>query len=200
MKNARPNPHPLLAGLLACLILVMPAFANDPPPTNTPSPANGSPPTEASIRELLELGDAHRLLDGMKAPLDALIAKTMQDAAQGKQITPEKQAILDRMRTKMTDAAGETLNWDNMLPMYVKVYQESLTQEELNGMIAFYKTPAGQAMIRKMPLIMQNVLGQMVSLMKPFQQRIQQIQRETLQELKDLDNAQKNSATSQAPT
>jgi uncharacterized protein len=181
----------LSAGLLACLLGIAPAFANDSRPTNGPSPAGGSPPTEASIRELLELSDAHRLLDGMKAPLNAFIAKSMQDAAQGKEITPDKQAILDRMRTKMTTALDGLLSWDNLLPMYIKTYQASLTQEELDGMITFYKSPSGQAMIKKMPLIMQNIMGQMGSLMKPFQQRVQQIQQETQQEFRDLQAAPK---------
>jgi hypothetical protein len=181
----------LFAGLLACLLGSAPTFANGSPPTNGASPAGGSPPTEASIRELLELSDAHRLMDSMKAPLNAFIAKSMQDAAQGKAITPDKQAILDRMRTKMTTALDELLTWDNLLPMYIKTYQASLTQEELDGMITFYKSPAGQAMIKKMPLIMQNIMGQMGSLMKPFQQRVQQIQQETQQEFRDLQAAPK---------
>jgi hypothetical protein len=52
-------------------------------------------------------------------------------------------------------------------------------------MLAFYKTPAGQAMINKMPLVMQNVMSEMKDLVGPMQQKLQQIQRETLQEMKD---------------
>jgi hypothetical protein len=196
----QPNASRLFACLLVSFLCGTPAFANDSPPTSAPLPVNPSPPTEASIREMLELTDAHRLLDGMKAPLDAMIDKAMHDALEGKAITPEKQAILDRMRNKMTAVIDELLNWDNMMPMYIKTYQASLTQEELDGMTAFYKTPAGQAVIKKMPLIMQTIMGQMASLMKPLQARMKQIQQETLQEINEANSKPKTSTSSLSPT
>jgi uncharacterized protein len=195
----RPKISRPLAGLLACLLGIAPAFANDSPSTSGAPTADASPPTEASIREMLELTDAHKLLDGMKAPLDAMIDKAMHDALEGKAITPEKQAILDRMRNKMTAVIDELLNWDNMMPMYIKTYQASLTQEELDGMTAFYKTPAGQAVIKKMPLIMQTIMGQMASLMKPLQARMKQIQQETLQEINEANSKPKASTSSLCP-
>ena len=53
-------------------------------------------------------------------------------------------------------------------------------------MIAFYKTPAGQALINKNPLLMQNTMDEMRALMRPMMQRINQIKNEGEQELKAL--------------
>jgi hypothetical protein len=104
----------------------------------------------------------------------------------GKTITPEKQAVLDRMQTKMEAALDEMLNWDALQGMYLRTYRASFTQDELDGMMAFYRTPAGIAMIKKMPLVMQNVMGEMQSVMKPMQVKMREIQRETMQELQAL--------------
>jgi len=56
-----------------------------------------------------------------------------------------------------------------MKPVYIKLYDETLTEEEVNGAVAFYKTPAGQALLNKMPLlmqksmvVMQEMLGEMI--------------------------------------
>jgi hypothetical protein len=68
------------------------------------------------------------------------------------------------MHAKMSTVVGQVLDWNSMLPIFMRTYRESFTQDELDGMTAFYKTPAGQAVVKKM----------------------QQIQRETVQELKDL--------------
>ena len=70
--------------------------------------------------------------------------------------------------------------------MYLRTYRASFTQDELDGMMAFYKTPAGIAMTKKMPLVMQNVMGEMQSVMKPMQVKMREIQRETMQELQAL--------------
>jgi hypothetical protein len=53
-------------------------------------------------------------------------------------------------------------------------------------LIAFYKTPAGQALINKSPLLMQNLMGEMQAAMRPVIQRIGQIKNQADQELKGL--------------
>jgi hypothetical protein len=160
--------------LLACLLLAGPTVAND------------APASDESIQELLVLTDAHKLIDTMKVQVQAMIRTSSKQAMQGKTITPEKQAILDRMQAKMEAALDEMLNWDALQAMYLRTYRASFTQDELDGMMAFYRTPAGIAMIKKMPLVMQNVMGEMQSVMKPMQVKMREIQRETMQELQAL--------------
>ena len=89
------------------------------------------------------------------------------------------------MHAKMIAMVDGMLNWDALLPMYLRIYRESFTQDELDGMTAFYKTPAGQAVVRKMPVVMQRVFGEMQVMLKPMQERIQQIQQETVRELQE---------------
>lgn len=160
--------------LVACLTLGGPAMAND------------APASDESIRELLAITDAHKLIDTVRAQVDAMVKTSSQQALQGKAITPERQAILDRMRTKMEGVIDEMLSWDTLQSVYLRTYRASFTQHELDGIIKFYKTPAGHAMIKKMPVVMQNVMGEMQGLLHPMQQRMQEIQRETLQELEGL--------------
>ena len=49
----------------------------------------GNVPTEASIKQLLEVGQAHRLIDSMMAQMDAFIKNTMQQATQGEHVPPK---------------------------------------------------------------------------------------------------------------
>ena len=164
-------PHSML---LACLFLAGPAIAND------------LPASDESIQELLVLTDAHKLIDTMKVQVQAMIRTSSKQATQGKTVTPERQAVLDRMQAKMEAALDEMLNWDALQAMYLRTYRASFTQDELDGMMAFYKTSAGQAMIKKMPLVMQNVMGEMQGMMKPMQVKMREIQRETMEELQAL--------------
>ena len=78
----------------------------------------------------------------------------------------------------------EMFEWNKLEPMYLRVYQKSFTQQEVDGMIAFYKTPAGQAVISKMPVVMQNTMNEMQQMMGPMMQKIQRMQQDVVAEMK----------------
>ena len=148
--------------------------------------ANNAPASDASIREMLELTNAQQMIAGMKGQMSAVMNNAMQNAMKGQTITPERQAILDRMAAKMSAVVGEMLNWDALLPIYLRTYRDSFTQDEIDGAIKFYKSAAGRAYVKKLPLVMQNVMREMQGFMQPAQEKMMAIQRESMQELKDL--------------
>jgi len=150
--------------------------------------ANNAPASDASIREMLELTNAQQIIASMKGQMNALMSTAMQNATRGQTLTPEKQAVIDRMTAKMSAAAADMLNWDTLLPIYMRTYRDSFTQDEIDGVIKFYKSAAGQAYVKKLPLVMQNVMQEMQGFMKPLQEKMIAIQRESMQELKDLQN------------
>jgi uncharacterized protein len=150
--------------------------------------ANNAPASDASIRQMLELTNAQQMLAGMKGQMTAMMNNTMQNATKGQNITPERQAILDRMSAKMSAVVTDMLNWDDLLPLYLRSFRDSFTQDEIDGAIKFYKSAAGQAYVKKLPLVMQNVMREMPEFMKPVQEKIMAIQKEFQQELKDLQD------------
>ncbi len=146
--------------------------------------ADDAPPSDTSIQELTTLARSQELFSGMKSQMDAMISSSMKEASQGQTMTPERQAVLDRMRARMTAAYDDALDAQAMQIVMVRVYQATFTQGEVDGLIAFYKTPAGQALINKAPLLMQNTMNEMRAVMRPLTQQIAQIKREGEQELK----------------
>jgi hypothetical protein len=115
-----------------------------------------------------------------------MITSSMKEASQGQTITADRQAVLDRMRAKMVAAYDDGLKSQAMQMIMVRAYQATYTQDEVDGLIAFYQSPAGQALINKAPLMMQNTVEEMRVLMRPIIQRFAQIRREGEQELKAL--------------
>jgi hypothetical protein len=171
--------------ICACLLAAAPAMAND------------GPPSDASIDQLLTLINARQLLDQVKVQADAMFTAALRTAQQGQTPSPERQAILDRMKSKMAAVLSETLTWESLEAIYIRTYRASLTQDELDGMITFYASAPGQAVIHKMPLIMQNVMAETQGMIKPMQEKLAEIQKQTLQELKNLKPAQDTPASSQ---
>lgn len=146
--------------------------------------APSDPASDASIEEYLKVSNAEQLVANMKQQMGGFIKNAMQQAAQGRALTPERQAIVDHMAQQMSDLMSDTLKWDALKPMYMRVYHESFTQSEIDGIIRFYKTPAGKAMINKLPVVMQNVMTEMQGMIKPMQQKMAQIQREAAEKIK----------------
>jgi hypothetical protein len=52
----------------------------------------------------------------------------------------------------------------------------------------FYKSAAGKAYTKKLPVAMQNVMVEMQGLIKPMQEKMAAIQKESLKELKELQD------------
>lgn len=46
------------------------------------------------------------------------------------------------------------MNWDNVKQDYISVYVDTFTEQELKGIIGFYKSPAGKAFVKKSPEMM----------------------------------------------
>ena len=144
----------------------------------------GNPPSEASIKQLLEVAQARKLIDSVMGQMDMLMKQTIQQATQGQDVPPKVQKDIDKRQAELVGFLKELLDWNKLEPMYVRIYQKTFTQPEVDGMIAFYKTPAGQAVISKMPAAMQNTMNEMQQMMAPAMQKMQRMQQDVVAELK----------------
>ena len=88
------------------------------------------------------------------------------------------------MKKKMLVVMRDELTWERMEPLYIRIYRDSLSEDEVAGMLDFYRTPAGQALIRKMPVMMQKITPEIQGLMASAMPKMQQVQREFMAELK----------------
>jgi hypothetical protein len=145
--------------------------------------AADNPPSDASIKQLLEVVEMRKLPEAMTAQLDGAMKQAIQQATQGEQVPASIQQDIDKRQAQMIVAMKETLDWNKLEPVYVHVYQKSLTQQEVDGLIAFYKTPSGQAVLKKMPVIMQNAVNETQQLMQPLVEQLRTMQQDVRAEV-----------------
>lgn len=148
------------------------------------TPTQAAPPSDASINQLLELSKAGQLMDSVWAQMDGLMKSSMQQVTKGKPLSAAEQAIMDKQQAKMMAIMKDELSWAKIKDGFVQVYRETFTQEEMDGIIAFYKSPAGQAFVDKQPALMKNTMALMQQRMGPIMQKIQQMTEETAKEIK----------------
>src|SRR5205085_1204465 len=88
----RPNPAPSLTTIMFKRILPvllvsgsLVLAADNSSPT---SPGPAKPPSEDSIKQLLEVAQAHKLVDAVMRQMDNLMQQTIAQASQGQKIPP----------------------------------------------------------------------------------------------------------------
>lgn len=143
-----------------------------------------APASEDSIRELLAVTQASKLLEGVRAQLDGLRANLVRETLGGRTPTPAQQQAIERMTSRMVAVLQSELTWEKLEPMYLRLYRDSFTEEEIGGMLAFYRTPAGQAVIGKMPMVMQNTMVEVQRMIAALAPRMQRIEQDFVAELK----------------
>lgn len=141
-------------------------------------------PSEDSIRELMAITDMPQMLESSMAQVDAIMQSTMQQALAGHEVSQADQKVLQEMQDEMVALLKQEMSWLQLEPVFMQIYRESLSQAEVDGMLEFYKSDAGKAVIAKMPVIMQSSMQLMQQKMGHMMPRIQEIQQAALAKLK----------------
>ena len=154
------------------------------------NPAFADQPSEQSVKELLTVLNAKKSVDDITGQMEAMMKKSMETSLQGANLTPEQKKIVDDLETKTVKFVKEQMAWDKLEPMYLQIYRESFTQDEIDGIVGFYKTPAGQALINKMPQVTQKTMGEMQKRMMSLEGDLRKFQEEASAELQKHQPAQ----------
>jgi hypothetical protein len=145
--------------------------------------AADEPASAASIKKLLAITQVAKLVDMMPGQIDDMIKPAMNQALDGQPMNAKQHEIMDGMSAKLTALLKKEMSWEILEPTFVDIYRQALTEQEVQGMIAFYQTPAGKAVVEKMPRIMQASLQFTQSSMTSLMPKIQQLVSDTIEQL-----------------
>lgn len=135
-----------IACLMLCLILGLSSTA-----------ANASDPASArdAARELVEMTDMPKML--IEA-LD-LLEPTLIGDIKKKNPGASEAAIRDVVSIVRKEFEGSA---NELVDAAIPIYERNFTVEELNDLLAFYRTKSGQSFLKKMPKVMaeSQIIGQ----------------------------------------
>lgn len=155
----------LLAITLA--VFTLPAFAQAPKPD----------PKTAKVERLLALTSADAQADKTMDQIYRMVSSNFPSDA-----PPDVRAKIEAAQAKVFALIRERMGWQQLKPHYVKMYTELFTDPELDGMIAFYESPAGRAMLAKTPEIMQRTIQLTQGLMAELMPELKRITAESVQQ------------------
>src|ERR1700745_3025289 len=82
--------------------------------------AADTPPSAASIKQLLEGSHVRTLVDSMMTQMDGIMKNAMAQATQGQQLTPDVQQEIDQTESEVKAEMKNVLDWSKLEPMYVR--------------------------------------------------------------------------------
>jgi uncharacterized protein len=121
--------------------------------------AHAAPASQESIEQLFVLTKTEATLESVFGNMEKVMRQMMGQSTQGKTLTPAQQQLADNFPAKLIAMMREEMGWEKMKPQYVQLYRDTFDQEEVNGLIDFYKSPTGQAYANKMPELTQKSMA-----------------------------------------
>jgi uncharacterized protein len=118
----------------------------------------------AKAAELLQLTQGDQMMKMMEPMMKGMMAQADKD------MPAEQRAKVGEMQEKIMALIVESLN--KAKPALAKVYTDTYTEEEIDGILAFYKSPAGKSFLQKMPEVMQRSMPVMMQMMSDLQPEI----------------------------
>lgn len=142
------------------------------------------PASEATLRQLFEVTNAQKLIAGMQAQMEPLINGPIDQALKGKSPNAKQQQAIDKLKKNMLFIVQSEFTWEKFEPLILRLYKETFTEEEALGMVEFYKTPAGNAVIQKLPILMQNLMPALMASLSALVPKLEKMQKEFEEEMK----------------
>jgi uncharacterized protein len=108
----------------------------------------------AKIHELLKLTKVERtLLQVQQQNLDNIKSNVFQQMFPVK-LTPDQKTQVDSLADKVAAVMAKALSWNDIEPEYTKLYADTFTEQQIDDLLAFYRSPTGQVIVEKTPVLL----------------------------------------------
>jgi hypothetical protein len=187
------------AAALGMMMLPCAAFTQAPaaPPSTAPAAAASTmipadqQPTKEQLTKLFELMRIKQQISSMTKMMPAMMRQQMQAHVKEMQknhpelaaMTEEQQQASMKVESKFMEKVVDLYTSDEMIADMEGIYQKHLTRSDVDGIIAFYSSPAGQHMVDMAPVIMQEYVPLM---MQRTQERIKPLMDELSKEMEQI--------------
>jgi hypothetical protein len=113
-------------------------------------------PADAPSREqILKFFDVLQVRQNMQVAMDGMKEQMKSGAEQGfRHKLPDATAEQIHQMQAMVDDAFSEISYDELLESMVPVYQRHLSKSDIDGILAFYASPAGLKLLHEQPAIM----------------------------------------------
>ncbi|HUN85538.1 MAG TPA: DUF2059 domain-containing protein [Terracidiphilus sp.] len=153
--------------------------------------------TKEQLGKLFAAMKIQEQVQSMRQLVPAMVEGQIRDQSKslttqsGSHLTPEQRAAMDKLTHKFLEKAINIYTVDEMVNDMTSIYQRYLTREDVDGMIAFYSSPAGQHLLEAQPKIARDF---MPVVMGRITERTRLLTAEMMKEAAEITQAPKSTA------
>jgi hypothetical protein len=162
----------LITRTLLALLLITPLFAHADEASK-----------KAKVEELMQLSNMNQMMTQMLGQMSERMKASAAEQATSLKLTAAQQTVYDSYQQKISDLITGSVNWDKLKPIMVQVYTETYTEDEIDGILNFYRSPAGKAMVAKAPELMSKSMTLMMQQMRTLQPQIEQLTKDFAEQM-----------------
>lgn len=134
--------------------------------------------TPESVEKLMQVMQVQTQLDAIYAQTLPAMQNMMRQQMAQQGGGEDAARLYDQVMPKINAVIREEFSWPKLKTGFAQVYSETFTQAEVDGLIAFYQTPIGKALVQKTPQLAQRSMMMMQQRVPQLMQRITTIARE----------------------
>lgn len=105
----------------------------------------------AKAEQLFTLLRMDTMMDQLMGGVKRQVQQITESMPGADQATPEQKKQIVDFQQRVMDVVNQKIGWKALEPDFITLYASTYTEEELDGIVAFYKSPVGQRMIEKTP-------------------------------------------------
>jgi len=133
------NRSTQIAALLLALALPLAARADDAS-------------LRAKAEQLMNQQNTQKSIQQIAASINSQLSDAA-DRSAGPDATADQKAKVEAFKKQAAQLIETNIGWDAMKSSLIDLYAKAFTEEQLDQILAFYKTPAGAALLEKMPAL-----------------------------------------------
>ncbi|MGA7156455.1 MAG: DUF2059 domain-containing protein [Acidobacteriaceae bacterium] len=109
----------------------------------------------AKVQQMFEVMHMDRMMSQLMTAMGGAMQQMVRTMPGADQMNEQQKALMDEFMKQGMQLVTDTMSWKSMEPEYVKIYATAFTTQEIDAIIAFYQTSAGQSMLEKTPMLTQ---------------------------------------------
>lgn len=153
----------------------------------------------AKVEELIQVTKLSQIMDQVTNQMTTRMKTVAAQQSANRSFTPAQQKLITDYINQIQSITQGAVSWDKIKPTVVQVYTETYTDQELDGILAFYHSPAGQALITKSPQLMNRTMQLVQTQMSEVQPQMRQANEDFTRKMKELGPVPPASTPASAP-
>lgn len=137
--------------------------------------AYARPPSTESLKRLFDLMNTDGIANAAIERMKTVQARLRKQQDPDNRMTIEQKRVAALAEEQVIALFQEELSASKMLPHFAQIYSEFFTQEEIDALIAFYRSPEGRSYIAKVPEVTSKYMARIDTVIASLMPKLRKI-------------------------